>query len=119
MATRDNSSYAQDRIFKYIDVTIASGQTVSEAVDCMGGVLVGIKTPATLTGTSMTFKVSDDGVAYVDYYNAAGNQVTASMPSDKRIGFEPVDFAGIQKIKIVSSSAEVAERKFILFFRGM
>ena len=119
MATRDNSSYAQDRIFKYIDVTIASGQTESEAVDCLGGVLVGIKTPSALTGTSLTFKVSDDGVAYVDYYNAANNQVTVGIGVNRRHGIEPVDFAGIQKIKIVSDSAEAAERKFILFFRGM
>jgi hypothetical protein len=119
MAILDKAGYNTDRIFKYTDVKIASGQTESEAIDCLGGVLVGIKTPATLTGTSMTFKVSDDGVAYIDYYNAAGNQVTSAMPVSKRIGIEPVDFAGIQKLKIVSSSAEGADRLFTLFLRGM
>jgi len=119
MATRDDSSYTQDRIFKYTGVKILSGQTESEAIDCLGGVLVGIKTPSALTGTSFTVKVSDDGVSYVDYYNALGAKVTITAGVDRRIGIEPVDFAGIQKIKLVSSSAEAAERELTLFLRGM
>ena len=116
---RDTTNYTQDRIEKFVDVTIASGQTVSNAVNCLGTVLVGIQTPAALTGTSLTFQVSDAGVTFFDYYNAAGNQVTVAMSVDKRIGLLPADFAGIQYIKLVSSSAEGAERKFTLIFRGM
>lgn len=119
MAIIDESNYNQDRIFKYTEVKIASGQTESEAIDCRGGVLVGIKTPAALTGTSLTFKVSDDGVSYVDYYNALGGKLTITLGTNRRIGIEPVDFAGIQKLKIVSNSAEAAEREFTLFLRGM
>jgi hypothetical protein len=119
MATRDTSNYNTDRIEKWIGVKILSGQTESEAINCRGTVLVGIKTPAALTGTSMTFKVSDTNSDFKDYYNAAGNQVTVSMPVDKRIGIKPVDFAGVQWIKIVSSSAEAADREFTLLMRGI
>jgi len=118
MADRDSNSYVQDRIFKYTDVTIANGQTESEAIDIVGGVPVGYLAPAVMTGTSFTFKVSDDGVTFSEYYNTDGNQITASVNAGKRTGLIPYDFEGCQFIKLVSSSAESAERLIKVYLRG-
>lgn len=120
MATiRDKSDKVQDRIDKVESVTIESGQTESEGVNCLGTVLTGIQAPAVMTGTSFTFKVSDDGVTYIDYYNTAGNQLTTAVNAGKWTGIKPVDFAGVQWVKLVSSSAEAAQREITLTMRGM
>jgi len=117
MAEHDRIDYQTDRIFKYTNIKILNGQTESEAVDCRGGVLVRYLAP-TMTGTSFTFKVSDDGVTFTDYYNTSGNQVTASVGAGKTIGVIPYDFKGCQWIKFVSSSAEGAERLLKVYLRG-
>lgn len=119
MAIRDNSSYAQDRIFKYTEVKILNGQTESESIHCLGGVLVRYVTPAGMTGTSFTFKVSDDGVTFKTYKNTAGNVVTAAVNAGDSTGIKPVDFAGVQHVKFVSSSAEGADRDLTLILRGI
>jgi len=117
MAEHDQINYQQDKIFKYTAVKILSGQTESEAVDVRGGVLVRYLTP-TMTGTSFTFKVSDDGVTFTEYYNTDGNAVTAAVNTGKTTGVIDYDFKGCQFIKFVSSSAEAAERELKLYFRG-
>lgn len=118
MAEHDRIDYQQDRIFKYTNVKILSGQTESEAIDCRGGVMVRYTAPATMTGTSFTFKISDDNVTFYDYYNTSGNQVTASVNAGKTTGVINFDFKGCQWIKFVSSSAEGADRNLEVLFRG-
>jgi len=118
MAEHDRINYQQDRIFKYTNVKILNGQTESESVDVRGGVLVRYLAPAIMTGTSFTFKVSDDGVTFTEYYNTSGNAVTAAVNAGKTTGIIDYDFKGCQFIKFVSSSAEAAERELKLYFRG-
>ena len=118
MATHDRIDYQNDRIFKYTNVKILSGQTESEAIDCRGGVMVRFLAPAGMTGTSFTFKVSDDNVTFTEYCNTAGNVVTSAVNAGKSTGIVDYDFKGTQWIKFVSSSAEAAERNLEVLFRG-
>lgn len=112
------SSYLQNRIEKEI-ATIANGATTSDAIESLGRVLVGIRTPAALTGTAFSFKVSFDGVNFLDYYNSAGTKVSITAAADRHIGLIVADFAGAQKIKIVSNATEGAERSFEILFRAL
>lgn len=58
-----------------IAVTIASGQTVSGAAMLGGACLVGLITPAALTGTAITFQASADGSTYVPLHATGGQEV--------------------------------------------
>ena len=119
MAEHDRIDYQSDRIFEYSKVTIASGQKESEAIDSRGGVMVRYAVPATMTGTSFTFKIADKpDDTFLDYYNTAGNQVTASMNAGKATGIINYDFKGCQLIKFVSDSNEAADREIEVWFRG-
>ena len=101
-------------------ITIASGQTESEALGLGAGVIVGIQTPAALTSTAMTFKVSSDGEnTYKDMYNDAGTQVSVTVAADRFIRFVPQDFAGVESLKLVMGTAEGADRDIIVTFRAV
>ena len=98
-------------------VVIANGQTVSEAAPFYGLRLVGLITPAALTGTSVTFQGSVDGVTYVPIYDSAGVAITATVSTSRWTVLDPADFAGMAYIKVVSGSAEGAARTIVLIAR--
>lgn len=99
---------------------IASGETVGVAVDLRGQRLVGIKTPADLTGTTLTWHVSESasGTFYAAHHLntlAATATVLTSVADDKYIAL-PFDKAPANCwLKLVSGSAEAADREFFLF----
>ena len=99
-------------------VTIASGQTESSAIKTLGRVIVGIITPAALTGTVFNFKISEDGTTYRDYYTTSNSLVAISVSTDRHIGILPSDFAGCRFLKIVSGSAEGDDREIKIQLRG-
>jgi len=115
------SDYTQNRIeAEAIDIaTIALGQQTSDAINVKGRILVGVRTPAALTGTTLTLQISIDGTTFLNYYNSDGNLITITMAPDRHIGLLPADLAGVQRIKIVSGSAEGAQRQIQLVFRGI
>lgn len=100
--------------------TIANGQTVGAVVDLRGQRLVGIKTPADLTGTTLTWQVSEavDGTFYAAYHLstlAVTATVLTTVADDKYIAL-PFDKAPANCfLKLVSGSAEGADRTFYLF----
>ena len=104
---------------KTLDVTIASGQTVSpETAVADGHTLVGIETPAALTGTTLTLQVASEiGGTFQAFHDLSGVEVSIAMAADRRIRLLPSDFAGVQYFKIVSGSTEAADRTFKLFYR--
>jgi hypothetical protein len=112
------TNYTQERL-ESSTATILSGQTESSAIDVLGKVLVGIITPAALTGTAFTLKVSQDGTTFRDYYNTSGSQVSITVGTNRHIGIVSNDFGGIRWIKLVSGSAEGADRNITVILRGM
>ncbi len=99
-------------------VTIASGQTVSSAALTEGD-LVGIRTPAALTGTSITFQTAFEDQVFLPYKKpATGNPVSMAVAADGSYGIVPSDFKSFDYIKIVSGSTEAADRTFTLIFEG-
>jgi hypothetical protein len=98
-------------------VTIANGQTTSDALDCINGTVVGILTPAALTGTAFTFSVSADGVTYNTLYSDAGTAVSVTVAASRYIYLDPTVFAGVRYVKVISGSAEGAQRIITLVLR--
>ena len=109
--------HSQSYDLEEVEVTIASSGTVSTAANLLGMRLVGIVTPAALTGTALTFQGSADGSTYTALYDTAGDAVGATVAADRWVVLDPADFAGIPYIKAVSGSAEAAERTITLIVR--
>src|SRR3712207_558724 len=85
-------------------VTIASGQSLSDAAYVHRKCLVGIIMPAAWTAASLTFQVSDDGTTYRDFYSTSG-EYSASAGVDRQIILSPNDWAGAQHVKVRSGTA--------------
>lgn len=103
-----------------ITVTIANGQTVSDAADptTFGGVYpVAIKVPSAVSGTALSLQTEVDG-DYQDY--APGGVVqTFTMAASRPIFLltqNKLDLQG-RKIKLVSGSTEGGARTFIVIYR--
>lgn len=99
---------------------IASGQTVGVAVDLRGQRLVAVQTPAALTGATLTFQCSDKELGvFAPHFHlstlAATATVITSVSTSQYIqlpnGKNPVNCF----LKLVSGSAEAADREFILY----
>jgi hypothetical protein len=91
---------------RYPTVTIASGQTVSAAIDLTEYTLVGIIMPSTFTGTTMTFQASADNSTFVAMKDTSGSTISYTVGTSRYIPLDPSIFAGIRFLKLVSGSSE-------------
>ena len=98
-------------------VTITAGQTVSEAADLLGTVLIGILTTDTLVGGSLSFESSIDGAAFFPVYNDAAIPLAISIKPDRFIALDITDFASMRFIKVVSDATETSDVAFQLLTR--
>ncbi len=99
-------------------VTIASGQTVSNGVDIHDAVVVGIITPAALTGVALTFQGSHDNVTYKAVTKVDGTAYTVTVAASKYVVIPSNDLGGMRFLKVVSGTAELADRDIILVLRN-
>jgi glucose dehydrogenase len=102
----------------YATATIAASGTTSDAVDCTRNQFVGFYTPASLTGTAITFTASNDNSTYVtvlEVGGAATYSVTAA--ASRYIPLDPRVFAGAQYVKLVSGSTEASARSITCVLR--
>lgn len=102
-------------------ITITTSTTVSAAVDLNGTHLFAIGTPSALSGTALTFQVSRDGVAanYKALYDEFGTQYSIVVAANRIIFLDPTKFAAFRYLKLVSGTAETADRTFKLFTRAV
>lgn len=100
------------------NVTIASSGTDSTEVDLQGMTLCGFYMPAAFTGTAMTFKAaSSSGGTFLPVEDGFGVTISKTVSASKYIKVDPVDFSGVRFLKLVSGSAEGAERTITLAIR--
>lgn len=100
-------------------VTIASGQTVSSAVQCAGLMLGAIHVPAGMTGTVLTFEAEvPEELGYAPVYDSEGNQVSYTTGADRIVlpASAGVLITGVDRIRVVSNASEGAERVIQLSF---
>ncbi len=98
-------------------VTLASGQTESDILDCGGTTLCGIIADSNLSGAVLVFNVSNNPTSVLyPLYDGAAPPVRVSYtmppiaPGDKAFTFiHPSVFAGIRYVQIVALIAPGAD----------
>ena len=101
-----------------VTATIANGQTTSGAIDIGEEVVVGLVTPAGLTGASLTFTASDtEGGTYSPVYDQYGTQVTITVSTSRHVTIAPETLLGCRWLKIVSGSAEAGGDDIVVITR--
>jgi len=90
------------------DLTIANGAQTSDDLDLarLGEQVVGILTPASMTGTAMTFTVCFIGTTFVPLHDSTGAAVSITIGSSRYIYLPPAIFAGVARLRVVSGSVE-------------
>lgn len=110
-------NYKTERL-KIKTATIAISTTKSNAIDCLGKVLVGLIIPSAFTTLSLSFEGSFDGTNFFPLRNSSGNLVTVTPVLSTIMGLAAADFAMLRYFKIVAAS-QAAEREIICILRGM
>lgn len=88
----------------------SSGVTSSTATLSATRVLVGIITPAALTGANISFEMSvDDGSTWVPVYNG-GSAYSVAIGTSRYIALNKEVLYGIQLLRLVSDASEGAAR---------
>lgn len=89
-------------------VTIASGQSLSAAIDLAGTTMLGLLMPASWTTANLTLQASADGVTFADVYTEAGSEKTLTAAASRFILLEPADFTGVRFLKLRSGTSAAA-----------
>jgi hypothetical protein len=84
--------------------TIASGQSLSGAIDLDRATLSAIIMPAAWTAASVTFQVSADGGTYVDLYDSATERAV-SVTTSRAYSQSLSDWAPFRYVKIRSGTS--------------
>ncbi len=108
------ASYAgKNRIYQTI--TISASAASSQTLSLSRLTLVGLITPAAMTGTSITFNAasSEDGT-YRNLVDSDGNALTVAIAADRHIVLDPSAFIACDNIQLVSNQTEAAERELTL-----
>lgn len=105
--------------YKTTLIDISASTTISEPVECDGMDLVAIQTPSAMTGTALTFQGSADGVTYAAIYDDAGTAISVTSAASRYIMVGNTllkALRGLRFLKVVSGSAEAADRTIGLVF---
>jgi hypothetical protein len=107
-----------DAVFK--DVTIASGGTASTEIDLTGGyTLVGAFIPSAVTGTALGVSVAKaSGGTFVPIKDGASD-LSLTMAASKFVYIDPKYTWGARYAKLVSGSAEGADRTLTAVYRQL
>lgn len=98
--------------------TIASGGTVSSAIDIREYAIFGMVIPAAFTGIAITFQVcATSGGTFQGLYNTSGNAVSVTVAQGRSYDV-PTEVASWPYVKLVSGSAEAADRTLTLVMKG-
>lgn len=96
-------------------VTITSGGTTSSAAR-LAGRLTMIGLPASMTGTTLKIHGTIDGTNYFVLKDTAGSDVSITIGSAScLIHLGTLNLTGLDNVKVVSGSAEGADRIITLY----
>jgi hypothetical protein len=87
-------------------VTIASGQTKSNAVHLRGNSLLGFALPSTFDGTEVSFEVSQDGSTFYPLYDEDGDQILLTVAASRAYEINAGRFAAWTYMKFVAGTAQ-------------
>ena len=84
---------------------IASGQSLTGAIDLADGILARIVMPASWTAANLTFQTSNDGASFNDLHDENGNEVTVTAAASRAIRLSPADWVGVRHLKLRSGTS--------------
>lgn len=90
------------------EITIASGQSLSDVVNLEGKVLVGISMPASWDAASLTLRaqtVSASGTVEQDLYDESGAEFTIAADADRMIYINPTAGFPLLSVRFRSGTA--------------
>lgn len=119
MTTSSGDFESRLRFDKSAVITIATSTTVSAASDLNGTSLVAILLPGTMTGVAISFQASVNGSDFFIVKDGAGSTVSITTAADQYIPVPAGITSSIRYIKLVSGSAEAANRTIQLITKGM
>lgn len=104
-----------------VTVTIANGAQSSSLIKLNGFALVGLSTPAALTGTAMTFEVCNAaGDSCLPLKTStSGTALSYTVAVSSYYAIDPAPFQGVQYLKLKSGSAEGGARTLIVSLKGL
>lgn len=105
------------RSSEYVEVTIASGQTTSGAIDLRKHAFGGFVLPTAFTGASVSFEGSHDGDTFEPLYKADNTLESVTVAQGRAYAF-PSALGHFAYGKIVSASNEAADRTIGLTIKG-
>lgn len=102
-------------------VTIANGGTTSAAIPVQRRMVLGLRTPATLTSSAMTFLGSEafDGT-FAAIYDSDGTQISVAVAASRSIGLHGSEADAVSAwpfIKLVFGSAEGGARDIVVVMK--
>lgn len=100
------------------NVTIANAAQASEVIDIRHYAILGMMVPDALTGTTLSFQVSDaEGGVYKDLYDTANIQVSMTVAQGRAYDL-PTELASWPYFKIKAGSVQTAIRTFKVLLKG-
>lgn len=99
------------KLYNTQTVTIANGEAESTVFDVYGLSNLAVETPASMTGTSFTFKVSTSKTGtFTALYKSDGNLETMTISSSRITKVPTSAFGPYRYAKLVSSSNETGAK---------
>lgn len=107
-ASAQNVTNYQPNDVYTLTATVASGQTVSGAIDLMGTDLTGIFVPAEFDGTTITLQAATSlAGTYVAVQDGAGNAVTLTTTASRYVPISNLALiTGLRYVKLVCGSSQ-------------
>jgi len=95
-------------------IDISDNVTTGSAIDVRGKDLLLLEMPAAFTGTVMTFLASTtSGGTFTALESDTGAAVSITVAAAKSIELDKAEFEGVQFLKPVSGSTEIADRDLV------
>jgi len=93
-------------IFAIYTLTIVDGQSLSDAIDLDGAILVGIRMPALWTAANLTFQSDLVGTGtYQNVYDDQGSELVVIAAASLDIILDPGRFAPLRSLKLRSGTS--------------
>jgi hypothetical protein len=101
-------------------VTIAAGESLSNALDCTKASVVSVLMPANWTPAVLSFQMSTDNVNFYDVYDATGIQVVRQIGAGTGVPVLPwSDTANYIKVRSGTRSAPVPQNETVTLIAVM
>lgn len=101
-------------------VTIANGESLSDAAELLSLTLIGILIPAAWTSAGLTFQASADGTTYGNLVESSGEINIGTLAAGAFVSLDPAKFLAARYIKVRSGTSgtpvnQGAARSVVLF----